>query len=225
MIRKDQLYVVGFMMLTALVFGAAVSGLYIGSRSTLETNRRLRLQKAYVTVFDLGDPARMTPPAIDRLVDRQIDLSETVQDPETGERFTLIKAYADAERAALKAYGFRFRGSGFWAPIEGLLAVDPRAVTTLGIVVLEQQETPGLGGRITEPVFTEQFKAGVKVAAPGVNGKYVEISATAPEQSSPMYERHVDAITGATQTCMAMERILNEHVAQFQRAMEARGEY
>ena len=91
---------------------------------------------------------------------------------------------------------------------------------TIGIVILSHSETPGLGGRIVEPVFMDQFAAGIRVL-PVVDGKALYLTASPPEPGSPTYGRNLHAITGATQTCLAMERILNEHLTRFQRAMAA----
>ena len=49
-------------------------------------------------------------------------------------------------------------GQGFGDKIELLLAVDPRVQTILGLYVLAQKETPGLGDAITSASFRYRFK-------------------------------------------------------------------
>ena len=221
---KSRLYVIVFMVAIAAVFGAAVSGLHLVSQPRLERNRRLRMQEAYVRVFGLADGGGLSATEVGELVDSRLRMDETVVDPETGEAFTLIEARS--EDGAVKAYGFRFGGMGLWGPIEGVISLSPDLRRTTGLVVLEQKETPGLGGRIEEPIFTEQFSqdGGVYVALPEEKDSPVlTISSDVPQKGTERYRRHVDAITGATQTCMAMERILNENLVQFGRAMAARG--
>ena len=220
---KDRAaYIIGFMVVVAAVFGAGVTGVYITTQQTVRTNTDLLFQKALVDVFQLGNPAEMTPEEIAQTVRQQIDMEETRRDPETGWEFTLYRAYETPEQTALKAYGFRFDGLGFWAPIEGILAVSPDRSETVGITILQQTETPGLGGRITEPIFTRQFREGIAVTPPEEE-KWLVVSKTEPEPGGPAYGRHVEAITGATQTGMAMERILNEHLERFHRAMKNGG--
>ncbi len=217
---KESVYIVVFMVIAAAVFGGAVSGIYISSAETLERNQKLRLQKSYLFAFNMGNPDAMSSADIADLVSGRIEIEENaLTDPETGQQMDLIKAYASDDRSELLGYGFRFRGLGFWAPIEGIIAVAPDLQRSIGIAILQQQETPGLGGRIEEPIFTRQFEEGIRVAPPEPGNPYIEISAQAPDPSNPMYDRHIDAITGATQTGIAMERILNEHLARFQRAM------
>jgi Na+-transporting NADH:ubiquinone oxidoreductase subunit C len=220
--KQGQAYTVLFMVAVAAVFGGVVSAVYIASQNTLQRNEELRLQKAYVEVFQLADVDSLSAQEIADIVAAQVVEGTQVRDPETGWETALIEAYRTPERQQLKGYGFRFRGLGFWAPIEGIVAVDPAIAQTIGMVILDQKETPGLGGMIEEENFTGQFRKGLTITPPPAGKNYIQISATPPPADSPMSERHVDAITGATQTSMAMERILNEYFACFSRAMAAR---
>lgn len=211
-------FIVGFMAAIALVFGSGVTGIYLGAAGLLQRNTEFLRQRALVAVFDYGDPARMAKADVAALVTSQVVFGERCTDPETGAGIELIKAYADPGRTELKAYGFQFRGLAFWGPVQAILAVTPDLTRTVGLVVLEQSETPGLGGRIEEPVFTDQFREGVTVA-PNGSGPFLRMaSAGTPDPDG----RQVDAITGATQTCMALERILNQQLGVFHRAMAAR---
>jgi len=175
-----------------------------------------------VSVFGLGDVSTLAKDEIARIVGEQVDTTDSCTDPETGWACDLIKAYADREQQTLKAYGFRFRGLGFWAPIEGILAVTPDLEKTVGLVILDQKETPGLGGRIAEPVFLDQFADGLDVSVPAGDAPFLVVSGSPSEPGSAGAGRHVDAITGATQTSMAMDRILNDALRKFTRAMQSR---
>jgi Na+-transporting NADH:ubiquinone oxidoreductase subunit C len=212
-------YIVTFMVGVALVFGSGVTGIYLGAADLLQRNTEFLRQRALVAVFDFGDPGRLGKDAVAALVAGQVVADERCTDPETGVCFDLIKAYGAADRKELKAYAFRFRGVGFWGPVEGILAVSPDLSRTVGFVVLEQSETPGLGGRIAEPVFTEQFRRGITVSPNPGGGPYVRLGSPGGPNADG---RQVDAITGATQTSMAVERVLNTQLGVFQRAMAAR---
>ena len=88
------------------------------------------------------------------------------------------------------------------------------------MVFIEQAETPGLGGRITEDAFEQQFK-GLNAAPPEQGRQYIYVARERPEnRNDPRFGRSVDAITGATQTSMAVERLLNADLEQFRRAMD-----
>ena len=48
-------------------------------------------------------------------------------------------------------------GKGFEGPISVMVGIDPQGKLT-GIAITKQSETPGIGSKIAEPVFTDQFK-------------------------------------------------------------------
>ncbi|MBT3379057.1 MAG: FMN-binding protein [Lentisphaerae bacterium] len=215
---KSQAYVILFMVVMAAIFGAGVTGINLVSESTLEANAAYLRDRALVEVLNLGDLDSLSKADVAALVAERVDQEEVCKDPETGWTFKLIKAYEDAEKTRLAAYAFRFRGPGFWAPIEGILAVEPGLERTCGLTILEQSETPGLGGRVAEPVFLDQFveENGILIA-PSDTGRTVVLN------SERAGDRCLDGITGATQTSMAMERILNQYLACFHRAVSNRG--
>ncbi len=219
---KEKLKPIGFMFLIAAFFGGATTALHLTSQPTVQRNRRLLEQRAYLEVFGMLDPERRTGAAeIAETVERQLNFEETVRDPETGEEIALIKAFSDPEQKELKGYAIRFAGMGVWGPVEGLLAVTPDLEHTMGLVIIAQAETPGLGGRIADPVFTEPFFDGLLVARPEEGDRFIIIGGMAPDHQESR-RRHVEAITGATQTSLAMGRMINQRLRAFHRAMAAR---
>lgn len=217
--KHGKVYTILFMMTLSVLFGAGIAGLSIISQPVIEKNNRLVTQRAYVEVFGLGDVKTLSNNQVADLVDSRVKVEEQpIVDPETGTSFIVLKAYD--ERKNLSAIAFNFRGLGFWAPIKGWLALTPDRSRTVGLVITEQKETPGLGGRVEEPIFTNPFTKNILVKPPSdLDGKYIIISSTEP--SADKAERHVEAITGATQTCMAMDTILNDALRAFNRAWKA----
>ena len=213
---KQGLRTVGFMVLMATVFGAGVTGIRLATRETLKRNKSLAYQRAVVNVFQLADG--VTDPDFAKLFASRID-EHAVTDPDTGQKITCYRAYADAAKEHPIAVGFQFVGRGFWGPISGILALSPDRQKTLGLVILEQQETPGLGGRVAEAEFCDQFLKGVLVS-PVPKGKCIRIASTRPAENASGAARHVDTITGATQTSMAMDRILNRALEAYARACQ-----
>jgi Na+-transporting NADH:ubiquinone oxidoreductase subunit C len=103
--------------------------------------------------------------------------------------------------------GFVFSGMGFWDEIRGVLVLSPNLNEISSIEFLDQKETPGLGARIEEQWFKGQF-----------NGYTIDWDQ--PIQDRIVFGQQnngkaIDAITGATQTTMALERILNTELAEF----------
>ncbi len=213
-----------FMIVIAALYGAGVTGLYLSSTQTVEQNKRFIEQRALVELFGLGDIKTLSKKEIARIVETQIDRSETLTDPQTGRQVPLLKAFADPTQSTLVAYGFPFTGIGFWTTISGYIAVDATLQKTVGLKVISQAETPGLGARIEEPFFVKPFADGLDISKPepGKSYLYMGTAGSQADPGTPQYGRTFDAITGATQTSLAMERMLNASVAEFRRAADNR---
>ncbi len=216
--------IVIFMVAITALYGAGVTGLHLSTTKTVEQNKRFIEEKALVELFSLGDVRKLSKVQIREIVETQIDRTETITDPQTGKRIGLLKAYDSVARNHLTAYGFPFSGVGFWAGIKGYIAVDSGLKKTVGMKVISQTETPGLGGRIEEPFFVKPFADGLDITLPakGKSYLYMGIQGSRPEPGTAQYGRTFDAITGATQTSLAMERMLNTAVAEFSRAVTGR---
>ena len=102
-------------------------------------------------------------------------------------------------------YALPFEGKGFWAPIKGVIGINKNRKTIMGISFYEQNETPGLGGRIMEEEFREQFVGKVL----GDGEKVIEFRPA----GSALTNSQVHSITGATQTCSRLEKLMNEDIA------------
>ncbi len=96
-------------------------------------------------------------------------------------------------------------GQGFADRIELLIGLDREARAITGLYVLQQNETPGLGNRITEKEFRQRF-AGQSAQAPlsVVKGRVGGAG-------------EVEAVTGATVSSQSVVGIVNGAVAQFRR--------
>ncbi len=112
------------------------------------------------------------------------------------------------ERPRDKATVFRYRGRpaqaavliagpGLWGVITMLVFFNTDSKTITGIRVLSHSETPGLGSRIEENWFTDQFRKLDATQAVRI----VTRRTGAPNE--------VDAITGATKSSTSVEAIVN----------------
>jgi len=95
------------------------------------------------------------------------------------------------------------KGNGYQGVIKLMIGLTPDFEKITGIEVLEQVETPGLGGRIGEKSFQEQFK-GVKTS-PQV--EYVK-------NKIPEKENEIQAITGATISSRSVISIINQKIKE-----------
>jgi len=67
-----------------------------------------------------------------------------------------FKAYTTDDKERLLGYAFRAQGQGYSSVIETMAAMDKKGKLT-GIRILSQNETPGLGARISEVLATKTF--------------------------------------------------------------------
>lgn len=110
---------------------------------------------------------------------------------------------------ATRNISFEFAGSGVWGPIEGVITIADDLETIVAISVLEQQETPGLGGIVATQGYLSQF-VGIRFM-PNIIINKPDGTANAANE--------VDSITGATRTSIAFEGILNEAYSTRQSAL------
>lgn len=101
-------------------------------------------------------------------------------------------------------YIFTFEGRGLWGMIEGAIALRNDLETIENLRIISQEETPGLGGRIGEEGFLNQFKK--KRVSP-------KLFLALRQKASRVNE--IDAITGASMTSKALIDMINESVINF----------
>ena len=117
--------------------------------------------------------------------------------------------YYTADSQEGKRYILPMQGPGLWGTIAIMVGLEEDLTTFSGLAIVSQNETPGLGGRIEEPWFTEQFQ-GKKSPFTLVN----EGTAQKPNE--------VDAITGATRTSEYFRNLTNRAATDAKRII--RGE-
>ncbi len=98
-----------------------------------------------------------------------------------------------------EAVAFEFYGPGLWGPVFGFVSINSDLKTIRTIKILHQEETPGLGARIAEAAYLNQFR----------NKEFLPKLLFVPQGKSSA-KNEVDAITGATGSSRALERLLNE---------------
>lgn len=98
----------------------------------------------------------------------------------------------------LLSYCILAAGNGYQGEIKLLIALEADLLTLRGIEILENVETPGLGGKITSSSFKGQFEG--KKFSPQLN--YVK-----GRRASAQNE--IEAITGATVSSSSVVKIIN----------------
>ncbi|MBC8378989.1 MAG: FMN-binding protein [Planctomycetes bacterium] len=197
---KDKPYfAVVYMFVVTAFFSTVLIGFSRLTRQRVEANEQLAFERAVLAVF--SDISAESNTDIHRIFVEQF-----VKTPQMG------GAYLYYKDRQLAGYVIPVEGQGFWAPIKGVvgLALDKRTIT--GISFYEQSETPGLGARIVEEDFCSQF-VGKMISQ---SGKPIGIKPS----SETLQENQVHSITGATQTCIRLEKLMNEGLSGWLRSVE-----
>lgn len=192
--KKDSLlYTVVFSFTVTFLFVLFLALANEGTVGIVERNQELARQKAVLSAMAVSvksDEEVRTLYGSIEIVDK--------------EGVRLFKGTQGLQRV----YAKEFRGSGLWGTITGIVAVDESVSQIVGIQIVSHNETPGLGGRIAEPWFKEQFR-GLKVK----NGKIqVTYGSEAGSGKGNKEQGVADGITGASRTSQSMDRILNNEL-------------
>jgi Na+-transporting NADH:ubiquinone oxidoreductase subunit C len=213
--KKDSIpYVLGFMLTISVVFGAAVSVVHHGTTDILARNEQMHRNRTIANAFAL-DVAGDDAGALEQAISQHIQESTLSTDERT---WTLFRRTSTEPPGQSAPIGFIFQGQGFWDVIRGIIVLSADLGTVENLRFLEQHETPGLGARIEEEWFLEEFQ-GLDIAwdAPA-DGRIIIGQVLDPDAAN-----QVDAITGATQTSQALMRMLNQELHAFRTAYENHG--
>ncbi|MHC1786811.1 MAG: FMN-binding protein [Christensenellales bacterium] len=186
--KKGFLYTVLFMVILSALLTFALAFSYEAFKPSIAQHKQLRLERAVLYAFGLEEG--LTDSQVHEKFQAQVDAEGLNGQP----------GYSLKEKGQTTAYAVPFEGAGLWGTIRGYLGVTAALDRTTGLVFIDQNETPGLGGRIDELQYKEQFR-GLPLN-PGITLVYGQGG-----------EDGIDAITGATQTSSAVLRIVNRAIA------------
>lgn len=188
------------MLLFVIILGSLTSALLLGmdylTRDRILANQEAELKSTLLNAYDVS----YSLANIHDIFDEAVEVITT-------DGFTF---YVDNESGAVS---YLFEGGGVWGPIKGIITLESDFETIRSITILEQEETPGLGGVVAEKEYLQRFE-GIKMV-PNI---------LIANDSSENADNEVDAITGATRTSKAFELILNTAYTEHLNAWESYNE-
>ena len=190
--KDSYLYTIVFTFVLTAVFATILAVTYAGYLPVITENEAKVERAAILKVLGLGAEA-----------DLLAAFDEQVAPVAAGVPSTYA-VFGDDGRPV--SYAFPLNGQGLWGAIRGYIGVSAGFDLLLGMEFTEQNESPGLGGRIDEPWFKEQFQG-----VPLIAGEEI------------VYGDGLDAITGATSSSNAVLKILNETIAGLEPLKEVMG--
>lgn len=181
---KAALRIIIFVIVMGTASGTMLVGLSKITEPQIKKNEELKLQSSILDALEVPYGSKE---AVLGLFKQNVEV--------------LQKDKSAFYRGADGAVAFKFEGPGLWGPIRGIAGINSDLKTIRTIKILHQEETPGLGARIVEKEYLGQFK----------NKEIIPRLIFRP-QGKAKANNEVDAITGATGTSKALEKLLNESI-------------
>ena len=180
---KDKILMIVFVLVLGSILTAALVAVNTVTTPVIEKNEEIAAKSSILGALGIS---------FDQGKVEEVFASNVEQREQNG------MTYYVAENGDI---AFPYSGSGLWGPIEGIIAIQPDFKRLEGITISRQEETPGLGSRITEAEYLAQFQGkrfteGLKLVQPGRTDA----------------DNEIDSITGATMTTDAFIKILNENI-------------
>lgn len=193
---KEHLYSIVYMFIITFFFAAAVSAVRLVSLEEIKLNERAKITGIILDVLGVEHDKNIHSGRLVELFESRVKTSEI------GKK-TLYASIGEKDETP-GGYAFEVSGPGFWGPIYGIAAVDAKAEHILGVRFYKHTETPGLGARISEKWFSDQFQS-LSLIRPAENGKFFTLKRPGKSRAA----NELDAVTGATMTSQAVEEFLN----------------
>jgi Na+-transporting NADH:ubiquinone oxidoreductase subunit C len=182
---KRKAWTVVFLVIVVCISTGVLNSVYIYTEPAVQRNANIKIKIAVLKALNIS----YKQSEIDTAFREHVDI-QNLED---------MKLYRSNSEVA-----FEISGSGLWGKISAMIALEADLETIRGLVIFDNSETPGLGGRISEDRFQEQFK-----------GKKLAPELKIVPRGKSLSSNQVDAISGATQTSKALEKIINSNIEAF----------
>ncbi len=194
--KKKVLYPVVFMIVLTAFFTLILAGINELSVKSIDKQENLKIQSKVLNSLGIeykSDEDEIIETYREVIEEKEID----------GKKYFI--AVIDG---SILGYAFTVEGAGLWGRIKGIVALDTNFEYIKGIDFISHSETPGLGGRIEEKWFIEQFRD-IELDSEGALLIF-----------RPSTGGNVDAISGATITSKAVLKIFNESIDEILKMKE-----
>ena len=195
---KDKIKMIVFVLVLGSILTAALVSVDAYTEPMIKENMKKKLQASILKAAGISFTEETRSDVFSKEMQVKVFPDELQDEGATEEEMKKFYVTKTGD------FVFEYRGSGLQDEIYGAIAFAPDLETIKGITIVKQNETPGLGGRIADAEFLDQFK----------NKKvFPELRIT--RQGKASGENEVNGITGATMSCNAFEELLNKEVQKY----------
>jgi Na+-transporting NADH:ubiquinone oxidoreductase subunit C len=185
---KTRIFPVLFMLIITLVFISVTTIIYTLTKDTIKLNETIRIKRAVLYSAEIS-----TPEEPDKIEAIYVERVKEIKDEDGNIKY--FEVYAEDLENVIASVVIK-TGAGLWGEITMAVAFDSGIESIKGVEVIDQNETPGLGGRISELWFKEQFRGKISPLTKVPEG----------EQAG---RNQFQAVTGATYSTDAVMDIVN----------------
>ncbi|NOZ61523.1 MAG: RnfABCDGE type electron transport complex subunit G [Calditrichaeota bacterium] len=179
----------GILLLVTVLASAALSMVNKITKPKIEEQKRLVIERALIAALPTADPK-----AIEKVTEN--------------DELLYYIGYPSQEKKEIAGYAFIAKKSGYSSVIETMVGVDTTG-KIIGIKIMEQQETPGLGTKI------EQVKYGE--SSPWFQIQF--LNRYADELAVDKDNGPIKSITGATISSRAVTNSIKEGLKQLEKRL------
>jgi Na+-transporting NADH:ubiquinone oxidoreductase subunit C len=183
---KDKLLMIVFVLVLGSILTASLLAVNNYTEPIIQVNREKTVKSSLLEALDI--------PFTDENLNKVF--SENVREETKGDTTIYYVKTGDI--------AFKINGSGVWGPIEGVLSLKKDHKPINNLVIIHQEETPGLGGRISDKDFLNRFK-----------GKVIYPKLEIVSAGKAIKDNQVDGITGATLSSKALGALLNSEIKKY----------
>lgn len=217
---ETPLYPILFMLAVTIVFVGVLSVFYRSTEKRIET-RKEQTYKLYILSLFADTLSTLTGTETAAFTDLsaiEINFDRYVRSIElpAGTGSTISKKFYKVQTVEdnILGYCYDLTGSGLWGTMKALLAVTPDYQKIINFMIYEQMETPGLGSRVEEDWFKQQFSGKPLITESGVP------EFTLVPEETEINALQVRQITGATITSSSVLKIIRDAAAQLEQNVE-----
>lgn len=188
---------IAFIFVIAFFFAGVTSGVNMALSARIKLNEETRVNKQLLEALGIPFSDKSSPETIQEIKSKRVKSAVLGNE-------RLFAAITD--QGSVDRFAFPVTGKGLWGSIQGLLALNKDLTRVEGLIFTSHVETPGLGARIDEQWFRDQFH-GIDLQRKASEDKFLKMGPGSSESVN-----RVDSITGATITSMSVEKMLNEAI-------------
>lgn len=187
-----------FITVLSLVCVIFLTFAYQYSKPIIKQNEEMDEVKNVLYAFDIDFSQLKMADDIKELFEKNVTKSEV-----SGMKYF---TYGDGEN---KKYCFPIIAKGLWGLIFGFISIESDLRTVYRVAFNKHQETPGLGARIDEAEYRNQFSGA------SLYSLKEEFGMISQRPGSAKLKNSVDSISGATLTTDAVVKGINESVIKY----------